>query len=96
MERWTRPVFRTDLEFKTCYYTNDENLRHADPGWDAYFADYIANDPGIQHCFEHADDAYYSGGGSRGAASLIRASCRPRSPTEASEGRRRPPTPRRG
>jgi hypothetical protein len=63
MERWTRPVFRTDLEFKTCYYTNDENLRHADPGWDAYFADYIANDPGIQHCFEHADDddAYYSG-----------------------------------
>jgi putative DNA primase/helicase len=60
MEHWTKPVFRTDLEFKTCYYI--ENLRHADPGWDVYFASVIAADPGIQHCIKHADDAaYYAG-----------------------------------
>lgn len=56
---WTKPVFRTDLEFKTCYHT--EGLRHADPGWDAYFADVIARDPMIQHSIKHAnDDAYYA------------------------------------
>jgi putative DNA primase/helicase len=59
MEHWTKPALLTDLKFKTCYYTED--LRHADPGWDAYFASVIATDPMIRGCIERADDdAYYS------------------------------------
>jgi hypothetical protein len=56
---WTKPTFLTDLEFRTCYYV--EPLRHADPGWDVYWASVIATDPMIQGCIKHADDdAYYS------------------------------------